>query len=183
MKQIRLLILGLLLAIPYCGYAQDYIYGDVNGDDEVNVADVNAVIGAIMGDYQYVNIAGSWVSEYGVDYYGQYDILDDDAVSFDFQDNHKGQYFFSFHQNVLWTDFTWEQQFQRLFIWYYDGFHEELYYKIDENGYLLLALDKQFITYTAYRRGTLGDAAAAPLSAPSQDVTANPVSRSIKGRP
>ena len=49
MKQIRLLILGLLLVLPYCAYAQDYIYGDVNGDDEVNVADVNAVINAMLG--------------------------------------------------------------------------------------------------------------------------------------
>lgn len=169
MKQIRLLILGLLLVLPYCGYAQDYIYGDVNGDDEVNVADVNAVIGAIMGDYQYVSINGSWVSEYSADYYGQYDIPDDDAVSFEFQDNHNGQYSYYFHQNLSWIGLKWEQQFRRLYIWYDDSDHEELYYKIDENGYLLLALDKQFITYTAYRRGTLDDAAATPASTHGQD--------------
>lgn len=183
MKQIRLLILGLLLALPYWGYAQDYIYGDVNGDDEVSVADVNAVIGAIMGDYQYVSIAGSWVSEYGVDNYGEYDISDTDAVSFDFRDNHKGQYSYYYRQNVSWIDLTWEQQLRRLYIWYNDGDHEELYYKIDQNGYLLLALDKQFTSYTAYRRGTLGDAPATPMSTNSQDnVDGKPVPRAIVSR-
>lgn len=183
MKQIRLLILGLLLALPCWGYAQDYIYGDVNGDDEVSVADVNAVIGAIMGDYQYESIAGSWVSEYGVDNYGEYDISDTDAVSFDFRDNHKGQYSYYYRQNVSWIDLTWEQQLRRLYIWYNDGDHEELYYKIDQNGYLLLALDKQFTSYTAYRRGTLGDAAATPMSTHSQDnVDGKPVPRAIVSR-
>jgi len=183
MKQIRSLILGLLLALPCWGYAQDYIYGDVNGDDEVSVADVNAVISAIMGDYKYVSIAGSWVSEYSVDNYGEYVISDTDAVSFDFQNNHKGQYSWYNLQNVAWIDLTWEQQFRRLYIWYYDGDHEELYYKIDQNGHLLLALDKQFTTYTAYRRGSLGDAAATPTSTHGQDnVDGKPVPRAIVPR-
>jgi hypothetical protein len=37
------------LVLPYCGYAQDYIYGDVNGDDEVNIFDVTDLIDIILG--------------------------------------------------------------------------------------------------------------------------------------
>ena len=183
MKRIKLLIFGLLLALPCSVCAQDFIYGDVNGDDEVNVADVNAVIGAIMGDFQYVNITGSWVSVYGVDPYGQYDIHDADAVAFDFQDNRKGIYTFQLNHDVCYTEFTWEQQFRRIFIWYYDGFHEELYYRIDPDGYLLLALDKQFSYYTAYRPGTLAGAAATHTGTSRQDATSRPASRAIKDRP
>ena len=49
MKKIQLLLLSLLLALPFNGYAQQSIpYGDVNGDNEVNIADVNAVIDIIL---------------------------------------------------------------------------------------------------------------------------------------
>ena len=49
MKKIQLLLLSLLLALPFNGYAQQsVIYGDVNGDNEVNIADVNTVIGVIL---------------------------------------------------------------------------------------------------------------------------------------
>ena len=37
------------MLVPTNIYAQD-IYGDVNGDSEVNIADVNAVIDAILSD-------------------------------------------------------------------------------------------------------------------------------------
>ena len=48
MKKLKLLIFGLLFAFPYSGFAQNYIYGDVNGDGEVNIADVNALIDQIL---------------------------------------------------------------------------------------------------------------------------------------
>ncbi len=48
MKKIQLLLLSLLLALPMNGYAQQALYGDVNGDNEVNIADVNAVVGIIL---------------------------------------------------------------------------------------------------------------------------------------
>ena len=54
MKKIQLLLLSLLLALPLNGHArQTTPYGDVNGDGEVNIADVNAVIGAILGGNGY----------------------------------------------------------------------------------------------------------------------------------
>ena len=48
MKKIQLLLLSLLLVLPMNGYAQQALYGDVNGDNEVNIADVNAVVGIIL---------------------------------------------------------------------------------------------------------------------------------------
>ena len=48
MKKIQLLLLSMLLALPLNGYAQQALYGDVNGDLEVNIADVNSVIDIIL---------------------------------------------------------------------------------------------------------------------------------------
>ena len=48
MKIIKLLLLALLLALPFNAHAQQTIYGDVNGDNEVNIADINSVIGVIL---------------------------------------------------------------------------------------------------------------------------------------
>ncbi len=49
MKKIQLLLLSLLLALPFNGYAQlSTPYGDVNGDNEVNIADVNSIIDIIL---------------------------------------------------------------------------------------------------------------------------------------
>lgn len=45
---VLLLVLGALME-PTAAYAQS-IYGDVNGDIEVNISDINAVIAIIMGD-------------------------------------------------------------------------------------------------------------------------------------
>ena len=47
-SQLIVLLLGLHM-LPAAAYAQD-IYGDVNGDREVNIADVNAVIDVILSD-------------------------------------------------------------------------------------------------------------------------------------
>jgi len=49
MKKIQLLLLALLLSMPFNIWAQSTLRGDVNGDNEVNVADINAVIDIIMG--------------------------------------------------------------------------------------------------------------------------------------
>ena len=49
MKKIQLLLFSLLLAMPFNGYAQQTtLYGDVNGDYEVNIADVNSIIDIIF---------------------------------------------------------------------------------------------------------------------------------------
>ena len=48
MKKLTLLLLTLLLALPFNAQAQQSLYGDVNGDHEVNLADVNAVIDIIL---------------------------------------------------------------------------------------------------------------------------------------
>jgi len=49
MKKIQLLLLSLLLALPFNGYAQQSTpYGDVNGDNEVNIADINSIIDIIL---------------------------------------------------------------------------------------------------------------------------------------
>ena len=42
------LLLGVLM-LPTAAYAQD-IYADVNGDLEVNIGDINAVIDVILSD-------------------------------------------------------------------------------------------------------------------------------------
>ena len=55
MKKIQLLLLSLLLALSMNGYAQQALYGDVNGDNEVNIADVNAVIGVILNGQPIVD--------------------------------------------------------------------------------------------------------------------------------
>ena len=48
MKKIQLLLLALLLALPFNAHAQQTLYGDVNGDNEVNIADINTVIAVIL---------------------------------------------------------------------------------------------------------------------------------------
>ena len=153
MKTIKLLLAGLLLALPFSGYAQNNIYGDVNGDNEVNIADVNAVISVILGDYHAMSPVGKWLSEYVVAPDGKHVIPEKEAVVFDLYANNKGQYSYYAHQtddHMTSIGLTWEQQAERLFIWYDDGDKEELFFRIDEHGYLLLALDRQFTTYTAY---------------------------------
>ena len=53
MKQSIFLTLSLLLTMTFNGYAQQTIYGDVNGDHEINIADINAVIDIILGGAYY----------------------------------------------------------------------------------------------------------------------------------
>jgi hypothetical protein len=58
MKIIKLFLLALLLALPFNGYAQQSTtYGDVNGDNEVNIADVTALIDYLLSqDSSYINV-------------------------------------------------------------------------------------------------------------------------------
>ena len=52
MKRLTLhLATALLLALPFTGNAQHSLYGDVNTDGEVNIADVNTLIGAILSEH------------------------------------------------------------------------------------------------------------------------------------
>ncbi|MBO7610283.1 MAG: dockerin type I repeat-containing protein [Muribaculaceae bacterium] len=48
MKHFITLLLGMLLALPFSGYAQQSIRGDVNGSGIVDVEDVNAVINIML---------------------------------------------------------------------------------------------------------------------------------------
>ncbi len=48
MKKSFFLTLSLLLTLTFNGYAQQTIHGDVNGDHEINIADINAVIDIIL---------------------------------------------------------------------------------------------------------------------------------------
>jgi len=156
MKKIQILLIGLMFAMPCCVFAQNYIYGDVNGDGEVSISDVNAVISVILGDGYSKSIVGSWVSEYALDDNGErFDIPASIVVSFDFYENHTGLWgnYIKINNDLVadYVDLTWEQNANRLFLWFDDGYHEELYYKIDDNGYLLLSLNAQLSQYTAYR--------------------------------
>lgn len=138
--------------MPCSLLAQNTLYADVNGDGEVNIADVNAVVSVILGETHIDNsIIGTWISEYGVDSYGRYDIAELDVVSFVFYEGYTGRYTYYSPNGLAYVDLGWETRGDRLYIRYYDGDSDELYYRIDESGYLLLALDAQFTIYTAYR--------------------------------
>ena len=101
--------------------------------------------------YYVEDIVGSWVSEYGSDGYGTYDILGYDVVRYDFYYNHTGRYTYYSMYGLSYVDFDWETRGDRLFINYYDGDYENLYYGFDDYGYLILSLDRRFYQYTAYR--------------------------------
>lgn len=178
-RMLRLLFVGLLLTISFSGFAQNSIYGDVNGDGEVNIADVNAVVRVILGESQIDNgIVGTWISEYGVDSYGRYDILENDIVSFVFNEDHTGRYTFYTNQGMAYVDLDWETRGDRLYIRYYEGDTENLYYRIDESGYMLLALDARFTTYTAYRPVTESD-----MNTTGSNGASHHISRAVKARP
>ena len=95
-------------------------------------------------------IVGSWESVFGRDGYGVYDILGYDAVRYDFYSNQRGRYYYYSAFGLEYVGFDWETRGDRLFIHYYDGDFESLYYGYDEFGYLLLSLDWHFYEYTAY---------------------------------
>ena len=104
--------------------------------------------------YYYDDIVGSWVSEYGSDMYGEYDIRGFDVVSYDFFSNYTGNYYYyNYYGQACTIGFDWDARGGRLFIRYYDGDIEYLYYGFDNYGYLLLSTDSHFYQYTAYRPG------------------------------
>ena len=156
LKKIQFLLIGLMLTMPCNVFAQNFLYGDVNGDGEVNVSDVNAVVSVILGDYHSKSIVGSWVSEYALDDNGErFEIPASLVVSFDFYEDQTGQwgYYPNYNSNPTadYVGLKWEQQVKRLYLWFDDGSHEELYYRFNEDGYLLLSLNAQITQYTAYR--------------------------------
>ena len=100
--------------------------------------------------YYIDDIVGSWVSEYGSDGYGEYDIWGYDVVRYDFYSNYTGRYTYYSAFGLGYVDFNWETRGDRLYIRYYDGDYENLYYGFDRYGYLILSLDRYFYQYTAY---------------------------------
>ena len=155
MKKIQLLLILLMFIMPCGSFAQNFIYGDVNGDGEVNIADVNAVVGVILGNQHFKSVVGSWVSEYVLDENGERFVIPVQIRDcFDFNEGQTGQYgYYSYYNpNIIvdYIDLKWEQQLNRLYLWFDDGDHEEFYYKIDEDGFLLLSHNAQFTQYTAY---------------------------------
>ena len=101
--------------------------------------------------YYVDDIVGSWVSYYGHDGYGEYEILGRDVVRYDFYSNYTGRYTYYSYYGMSYVDFDWDTYGDRLIIHYYDGDSEYLYYGYDRNGDLLLATDSRFYQYTAYR--------------------------------
>lgn len=103
--------------------------------------------------YYVEDIVGSWVSEFGADGYGTYDILGYDVVRYDFYYNYTGRYTYYSAYGLSYVDFDWDTRGNMLYINYYDGDFESLYYGFDDYGYLILSLDRHFYNYTAYRPG------------------------------
>ena len=140
--------------------------------------------------YYVEDIVGSWVSEYGSDGYGTYDIWGYDVVRYDFYRNHTGRYTYYSTYGLSYVDFDWETRGNRLFISYYDGDYENLYYGYDDYGYLILSLDYYFYQYTAYRPAGYYEPAKefpgdAPKLAPREGdkvTKVKSVSRAIKAR-
>ena len=101
--------------------------------------------------YYVDDIVGSWESSWGYDGRYEYDIMGYDVVRYDFYIDHTGRYTFYSAYGLSYVDFDWETRGDRLFIRYYDGDYENLYYGFDRNGYLIMSLDRHYYQYTAYR--------------------------------
>ena len=141
------------------------------------------------------DIVGSWVSEYGHDGYGSYDIMGYDVVRYDFYFNYTGRYTYYSAYGLAYVDFDWETRGNRLYIRYYDGDYESLYYGFDNYGYLFLSLDRHFYQYTAYRPASGnypyyepakempdGGPKLAPAEGVEKTSSVKTVSRAIKAR-
>lgn len=142
--------------------------------------------------YYTDDIVGSWVSEYGHDYYGDYDILGYDVVRYDFYSNYTGRYTYYSAFGLSYVDFDWDTRGDRLYIRYYDGDYESLYYGYDHYGYLILSTDYHYHQYTAYRPAGMYYRAPgeemtddAPRRAAAKDtakVAVKSISRALKAR-
>lgn len=138
------------------------------------------------------SIEGSWVSEYGHDFYGEYDIWGYDVVCFEFYGNHTGRYTYYSAYHIYCVGFDWNiYSNNRLCIDYYDGDWEDLYFGFDRYGYLILSTDSWFNEYTAYYSGGMryvSDGEISPYgprngARKSDSVTmVKSVSRGIKAR-
>lgn len=144
--------------------------------------------------YYVDDITGRWVTEYGCDVYGTYPLTGFDAVWYDFYGNHMGRYtFYDEYTYILcYVDFEWETRGNRLFIRYYDGDFDNLYYGYDDYGYLVLSTDRYFHEYTVYRPAGLYYEPDKSLTQDSNDslhketstdkVKVKSVTRAIKAR-
>lgn len=137
--------------------------------------------------YYVDDIVGSWVSVYGSDSYGEYDILGYDVVRYDFYANYTGRYTFFSSYGLSYVDFDWETRGNRLYISYYDGDFEKLYYGYNDYGYLILSIDRHFYRYTAYSPTGMAweqykDKAAHPAAEIDKSVDVKSVSRALKER-
>lgn len=124
--------------------------------------------------YYVDDIVGGWISYYGQDYRGEYDIFGYDQVRFDFYSNYTGRYtYYNYYGMMDFVDFDWNTHGDRLIIHYYDGTSEYLYYGYDRNGDLIMATDSRFYNFTAYRPvGMYYDKAKdLPLMAPPKAAT------------
>jgi hypothetical protein len=101
--------------------------------------------------YYVDDIVGGWISYYGHDAYGEYDIVGYDQVRYDFYRNYTGRYTYYSRYGMDYLDFDWDTHGDRLIIHYEDGTSEYLYYGYDRNGDLIMATDSRFYQYTAYR--------------------------------
>ena len=102
--------------------------------------------------YYADDIVGSWVSYYGHNGYGTYDLIGDNVVRYDFYRDYTGRFtHYSYYGLDYVVDFDWYTSGDRLIIHYYDGDSDYLYYGFDRNGDLLMATDSRFYNYTAYR--------------------------------
>ncbi len=141
--------------------------------------------------YYVDDIVGSWVSEYGHDNYGEYDILGYDVVRYDFYSNYTGRYTYYSAYGLSYVDFDWETRGRHLYIRYYDGDFESLYYGYDDYGYLILSTDSRFYQYTAYRPSGMHylspaedmmDGAPNRAAKNTEQVAVKAISRAIKAR-
>ena len=66
--------------------------------------------------YYVEDIVGSWVSYYGQDGYGTYDIVGYDVVRYDFYSNYTGRYTYYGYYGLDYYDFYWDTHGDRLII-------------------------------------------------------------------
>lgn len=136
--------------------------------------------------YRIDDIVGSWESYYGCSGGYEYDILGYDVVRYDFYANNTGRYtYYDRYYGLSYVDFDWETYGDRLYIRYYDGDTEFLYYGYDNRGYLIMALDSRYRQYTAYRPAGYWAPATELTTAASRtmerkDVKATTTSRAVK---
>jgi len=97
------------------------------------------------------DLIGSWESVYGQDAYGEYDILGYDVERYDFYRDRTGRFTYYTMYGLSYLDFNWQLAGDILYIDYYDGSYESLYYDFDNWGYLILSPDYNFYNYIAYR--------------------------------